>query len=65
MVVQGIPHTVVRADDILVSGLNHTEHLANVEKVLSRLEEAGLRTNRRKCKFMVPEVVYMGYIVNN
>ena len=37
-VVRGVPHMVVRADDILVSGLDNEEHLFNVNEVLSRLE---------------------------
>ena len=41
-VVRGVPHMVVRADDILVSGLDDEEHLFNVNEVLSRLERAGL-----------------------
>ena len=40
---QGIPHVVVRIDDILVSGKDELNHLANLEKVLSRLSSAGLR----------------------
>ena len=34
---QGIPHVVVRIDDILVSGKDELYHVANLEKVLSRL----------------------------
>ena len=63
-VVRGVPHMVVRADDILVSGLDDEEHLFNVNEVLSRLERAGLRAKRQKCRFLQPEVIYMGYAVN-
>ena len=63
-VVCGIPHTVVRADDILVSGLTDEEHLANMEDVLASLERAGLRAKRQKCKFFELQVVYMGYVVD-
>ncbi len=49
---QGIPFVVVRVDDILVSGSNDEEHLANLEEVLRRLSEAGLG------------VVYLGQKIN-
>ena len=63
-VVRGAPHMIVRANDILVSGLDDEEHLVNVNEVLSRLERAGLRAKRQKCGFMLPKVIYMGYTVN-
>ena len=61
---QGIPHVVVRMDDILVSGEDETAHLDNLSSVLSRLLEAGLRLRQEKCCFMQPEVIYCGYGIN-
>lgn len=61
---QGIPFVVVRVDDILVSGSSDEEHLANLEEVLKRLFEAGLRLKKKKCSFMVEEVVYLGQKIN-
>ena len=61
---QGIPFVVVREDDILVSGSNDEEHLANLEEVLKRLSEAGLRLKREKFVFMMEEVVYLGQKIN-
>ena len=60
----GIPYTVVRIDDILVSGRNDREHLANLERVLKTIQESGLRLKRGKCKFLSPEVVYNGMLVH-
>jgi hypothetical protein len=62
---QGIPFVVVRVDDILVSGSNDEEHLANLEEVLKRLSEHGLRLKKKKCAFMVNEVVYLGQKINS
>ena len=60
---QGIPHVVVRIDDILVSGKDELNHRANLEKVLSRLSSAGLRLRLDKCLFMQSSVTYCGYVI--
>ena len=60
---QGIPHVVVRIDEILVSGKDELNHLANLEKVLSRLSSAGLRLTLDKCLFMQSSVTYCGYVI--
>lgn len=48
---KGIPRVAVYLDDILVTGVDERDHLHNLEEVLSRLEEAGLRLKRNKCSF--------------
>jgi len=40
---QGIPHVVVRVDDILVSSKDDPDHLANLEAVLSGFFTAGFK----------------------
>ena len=49
---QGVPHVAVFLGDILITGKDTQEHLQN---------EAGLRLKRSKCKFLTPEVVYLGH----
>ena len=49
---------MVYLDDILIAGRNEQEHLSNLGKVLTKLEEAGLRLNKDKCR---SEVVYLGH----
>ena len=61
---QGIPRVIVRMDDILISGKDDNNHIANLEAVLKKLSEAGLRLRKEKCFFMVPEVTYCGYVIN-
>ncbi len=39
---QRIPGVVVYMDDILVTGASDEQHLATLEEVLTKLEEAGL-----------------------
>lgn len=59
-----IPQAVAFLDDILVTGKSETEHIANLDRVLTRLQNAGLRLKREKCKFFAPEVVYLGHRIN-
>lgn len=61
---QGIPMVAVYLDDILVTGLNAQDHLKNLNEVLGRLEEAGLRLKRSKCELLKDEVCYLGHKVN-
>ena len=51
-------------DDILITGSTGEEHLKALDEVLSRLEKAGLRVKRRKCKFMQTSVDYLGYRID-
>lgn len=59
---QGIPQGYI--DDILITGKTETEHLQIVERVLECLAKVGLRTKKCKCKFLVPSVDYLGYVVH-
>ena len=62
---QGIPHTSVYLDDILVTGSTEEEHLRNLDQVLTRLEDAGMRLKRSKCEFMLSEVEYLGHRISS
>ncbi|XP_033992114.1 uncharacterized protein K02A2.6-like [Trematomus bernacchii] len=61
---RGIPFVAVYLDDILVSGVDEEDHLQNLETVLAKLEEAGLRLRRSKCTFLEEEVEYLGHRVD-
>ena len=61
---RGIPFVAVYLDDILVSGETETDHLANLDTVLTRMKEAGLRLRRSKCTFMQEAVEYLGHRVD-
>ena len=62
---QGIPHVVIRVDDILVSGESTEAHIRNLEEVLQRLTKAGLHLNAQKCVFFADKVVYLGQKVTS
>ncbi|VDH91897.1 Hypothetical predicted protein [Mytilus galloprovincialis] len=61
---QGIPRVVVRVDDILITGSSKSEHLNNLETVLGKIQEAGMRLNKDKCVFLAHEVVYLGHRID-
>ena len=54
----------VHLDDLIVITLgSFEEHLAKLEEVIKRLQLAGIKYNTDKCKFAVPKVEYLGYII--
>eukprot|EP00079_Xenopus_tropicalis_P035743 XP_017949514.1 PREDICTED: uncharacterized protein K02A2.6-like [Xenopus tropicalis] len=63
-VLQGIPHTKCYLDDIIVTGTDESEHLENLKRVLTRLEEYGLRANKEKCAFFKDSIQYCGHIID-
>ena len=50
-ILQGLPMVVVYIDDILVTGRTEREHLENLSRVFSRLQDYGLRLKKDKCFF--------------
>ena len=60
---QGIPHVAVYLDDILITGATEAKHFENLEQVLKRLSDAGLRLRREKCVFMAERVTYLGHTI--
>ena len=61
---QGIPSTGVLLDNILITGPSTDEHLDNIEKVLGRLSDFGLRLKAEKCQFMKPVLECLGYRID-
>ena len=60
----GLPGTVVFFDDILVTGKTESEHIENLERVLSKLQQAGLRLKLSKCEFNKEMIRYLGFIID-
>ena len=63
-VLQGIPGTQCTLDDMIINGNTDAEHLDNLEKVLKRLQEAGLKANREKCELFKERVQYCGHEID-
>ena len=53
----------VHLDDLILSR-SFQEHLEHVEKVLTRLEEAGLRLKPSKCAFAQEQVEYLRHMLS-
>ncbi|XP_041822728.1 uncharacterized protein K02A2.6-like [Chelmon rostratus] len=63
-VLQGLPKVVCYLDDILITGSTEAEHWKNVDLVLQRLQDRGIRVNRDKCSFSQPSVTYLGHKID-
>ncbi|XP_049276083.1 uncharacterized protein K02A2.6-like [Rhipicephalus sanguineus] len=51
-------------DDILVTGKNAEEHMINLEALLRRLLERGVRIKKEKCAFFQNELCYLGHKIS-
>ncbi|PFX24330.1 uncharacterized protein LOC111331807 [Stylophora pistillata] len=56
--------TVNMIDDILVYGKDQTEHDERLEKVLRKLEEAGITLNGGKCEYSKASLTFLGHVVD-
>ncbi|UYV73340.1 K02A2.6-like [Cordylochernes scorpioides] len=63
-ILSGIPGTLVYLDDILITGESEADHLRNLEAVLNRLNEYGLKANREKCNFFQESLKYCGHVID-
>ena len=61
---QDLPHVCVYLDDILITGPTDEAHTKTLDKVLRRLNDAGVHLKREKCFFMLPSVKYLGHRIS-
>ena len=54
---------VAYVDDILVTGHDQVTQREKVQKILMKLYRAGLLAKLAKCRFEVPRVEFLGYVV--
>ena len=63
-IIQGLGHVASIQDDILITGKDDDQHIKNLNTVLSRLDDYGLRLQLSKCKPVQKSVTYMGCIIS-
>ena len=63
-ILQALPGVQCILDDMIITGRNDAEHLQNLERVLQRLQQYGLRVNIDKCYFMKERVTYCGHEID-
>ena len=64
-VLQGVPDTQCILDGMIITGKTDEEHLENLEKLLKRLQDAGLKANKEKCEFFRDRVQFCGHEVDS
>ena len=52
-------------DDVIVYGKDFDSHLADIQRVLRRLRENGIKLKPSKCELFKKRVNYLGHIVSN
>jgi transposase InsO family protein len=55
---------LVYLDDLLIFSETIEDHVRRMKLVFDRVREANFKLNVAKCTFAVPEVVYLGHVVN-
>ncbi|UYV80805.1 K02A2.6-like, partial [Cordylochernes scorpioides] len=61
----GIDGVAVYLDDVLISGRDCDDLKIKTEKVLLRFRESGLCLKKEKCHFYVPEIEFLGMIIDH
>ncbi|PIO60823.1 integrase core domain protein [Teladorsagia circumcincta] len=62
--IAGLDGVAAYLDDIIVTGRTTVEHRHNLEALLRRIEQYGFRVREEKCHFMMPEIRYLGNIID-
>jgi hypothetical protein len=60
----GIPGVAVLIDDIIISGRTIVEMQERLKLTLEKIEQAGLRLNKKKCNFSKEKVEFLGFVID-
>ena len=63
-ILQGMSHVICNIDDILITGTTAAKHDSNLEEVLKRLQEHGIRLKQEKCSFFKDSVEYLRHCIS-
>lgn len=59
------PHAFASMDDIIIGTKTFEDYLIWLNEVITKIKNAALRLNLKKCECCCFEVKYLGYIVND
>lgn len=51
-------------DDVFIKGSDFIQHISNVRRVLTRIQQSDLTLNALKCKFFQTTLPYLGHIID-
>ena len=54
---------LIYIDDVIIFSKSANDHLKHIEEVFSRLRDANLKLNPKKCEFAKQELEYLGHLV--
>ena len=63
-ITSGLKSTAAYMDDVIVTGRTIEEHNNNLEALLSRIQQFGFHLRIEKCRFAVPSLNYLGFIIS-
>ena len=63
-ILEGIPDVLCQMDDVLVFGATQPQHDQRLHEVLSRLQQAKVTLNTKKCQFSIQHVTFLGQMID-
>jgi len=63
-IIQGLPGVANLADDIIVHAKTREEHDRRLGEVFSRLEQANMTLNKKKCEIGVQQLEFLGHLLS-
>jgi len=63
-IVSDLPGVAAYLDDIIITGTDELSHWKNLEQLLARLQDHGLKVRLNKCEFFKGEVEYLGHTID-
>lgn len=60
----GLDGMAIFMDDVLVYGDTPEQHVQHLSKVMARIESAGLKLNKEKCKFRQNRLHFLGQVID-
>ncbi|PIO53491.1 hypothetical protein TELCIR_25173, partial [Teladorsagia circumcincta] len=60
----GLEGCAAYLDDVIVTGRNIEEHVANLEALFRRISDYGFCVRIEKCNFLMPQLRYLGNIID-